>query len=317
MKECVFLAIWITLTATLVGRTTLASSSFTASALVGDHDHPTADEVTIVAIMKQIVKHQEQHTTTTNASHEDDDTEESDDLRRPWVSLCFAQSLDGKLAQFIKDDDSYADASSGSSCARTTSNLAISGASSLLLTHALRSAHDGILIGGRTLSTDNPRLSNRFWQRNQSQPRPVVLDPHLRNYRLLGAKRRSKNVIVCHSEEIDLASQTNDDGDTDNTDVVFLACRVRQDGSLDLVDVLMKLRRDFGIESLMVEGGPTVLSLFFGAQLFDCVSITVAPKIFGCGLGISLPATCSVGGGDDLEVHRLEDDLCLLAFPKH
>lgn len=208
-----------------------------------------------------------------------------------------------------------------SSSRRTSSNLAISGASSLLLTHALRSAHDAILIGGRTLSTDNPRLSNRLWPQEQqqqphdhNQPRPVVLDAFLRNYKHVSADRRAKNLIVCHSDKFNLASHMIDiEKEGNPNDVEFLACRTHADGSLDLIDVLAKLRRDFAIESLMVEGGPTTLGSFLQAQLFDCACITVSPSIFGSGLGISLRGSCSLASCS-LDYYRLQDDLCLVAF---
>ena len=57
----------------------------------------------------------------------------------PFITLTFAQSLDGKIALYLDDLRS-----------QTSSNFPISGSASLLLTHALRSVHDVILIGGRT-----------------------------------------------------------------------------------------------------------------------------------------------------------------------
>eukprot|EP00977_Amphora_coffeiformis_P012318 scaffold3043_cov180-Amphora_coffeaeformis.AAC.10 len=184
----------------------------------------------------------------------------------PFVSLCFAQSLDGKLAMFADEESS-----SASNIKQTTSNLAISGASSLLLTHALRSAHEGILIGGRTMSTDNPRLSNRLWKNDLSQPRTIVLDPFLRHIQMLGEGRKARNIIVCCSDKVELPEHSH-------RDITFLPCRTCYDGSLDLVDVLINLRRYHGIKSVMVEGGPTLLGKFLEAQLFDAACVTIAPE---------------------------------------
>jgi riboflavin biosynthesis pyrimidine reductase len=104
----------------------------------------------------------------------------------------------------------------------TTSNYPLSGPSSLVLTHGIRSIHDGILIGGRTLSMDNPRLTNRLWTTitgsNSSnvvqQPVPIILDTHLTHLGRLGsncraaltvAKSSNKNasitMIVCCSHQ--------------------------------------------------------------------------------------------------------------------
>ncbi|KAF9417820.1 2,5-diamino-6-(ribosylamino)-4(3H)-pyrimidinone 5'-phosphate reductase [Podila epigama] len=59
----------------------------------------------------------------------------------PFVTLTFAQSLDGKIA-----------ASQGR-------QLIISGAESMNATHLLRARHDAILVGIGTVLNDDPRLS--------------------------------------------------------------------------------------------------------------------------------------------------------------
>ena len=214
---------------------------------------------------------------------------------RPFISLCFAQSLDGKLALH---NDLAPD--------ETTSNLAISGGSSLMLTHALRSCHDGILVGGRTLLIDNPRLSNRLWSRNMKQPRPVVLDSQLQNFLKLGTRRKARNLIVCCSNTVELPENVADD-------VELLPCRSKEDGTIDIDDALYKLWDTYDLQSIMVEGGPKTLGLFLDAGLFDCACITVAPVIFGSGLGISLVRACPLDG--KVSLHRFDKDMCLVSFP--
>src|SRR5687768_14040118 len=81
-------------------------------------------------------------------------------VNRPFVTLSYAQSLDGSIA-----------VNSGAS-------LALSGLESTCLTHQLRSLHDGILVGISTVLTDNPQLSVREW--DGPSPQPIVLDSHLR-----------------------------------------------------------------------------------------------------------------------------------------
>lgn len=257
----------------------------------GQATSPTATEVerTITGIHHQLGSYQRQYILETSTAD------------RPFVSLCFAQSLDGKLALDVAD--------STTEDARTTSNLAISSQSSLLLTHALRSAHDAILVGGRTLSTDNPRLSNRLWGKDQRQPRPIVLDPSLRHFKLLGKCRKAKDMIVCYSQE----NEQDLPEDSDHG-VAFLPCRTLHNGRLDLADVLVKLRRDCNIRSLMVEGGPRLLSSFLEARFVDCLCITVAPIILGSGIGIGLSHSWRLPRGI-VRYHEFEDDVCLVAFP--
>jgi riboflavin biosynthesis pyrimidine reductase len=64
--------------------------------------------------------------------------------RRPFITLSFAQTLDGSIAP----------AEAG--------RLNISSESSLALTHRLRSMHDCILVGAGTVRVDNPRLNVRW-----------------------------------------------------------------------------------------------------------------------------------------------------------
>jgi riboflavin-specific deaminase-like protein len=187
----------------------------------------------------------------------------------PFVTLTYAQSLDGKIAMYLAD-----------SRVATSSNLPLSGPESLLMTHALRSIHDAILIGGRTLTIDNPRLSNRLWSgaEEDRQPRPVILDSSLKNIRKLGWICGAKAPIVCCSE--DAASTVSSDEIPPH--ITILPCRVSStDGMLDLRDVLAKLREIFGLQSVMVEGGATVLSSFANYHLADCICATVSPKLLG------------------------------------
>ena len=302
--------------------------------------------------------------------------------RRPFVTLAYAQSIDGKIAlawdptdaaaphETSNVDDSIANESppqqhgtttNGRTTTTTTitsSNFAISGPESLKLTHALRSIHDAILVGGNTLSIDNPRLSNRLWpptpdnhrgssdddddnsnNNNDSevvvdrkQPVPVVLDTHLRHVRALGNTMKARHPIVCCSTEAYhrareegyvQRSPSSDDRTTQQqqqqqpsresdtgaggipSSVTLLPCKTRpvvddEDDEtrvvLDLPDVLRQLHEEMGIESLMVEGGATVLSMFVeesrredddndndadDADLFDCLCVTISPKLLG------------------------------------
>ena len=79
---------------------------------------------------------------------------------RPFVSLSYAQSLDGSLA------------------AKPGAPTRLSGTQANELTHRLRAAHDAILVGIGTILADDPQLTVRGVP--GLQPRPVVLDSRLR-----------------------------------------------------------------------------------------------------------------------------------------
>lgn len=231
---------------------------------------------------------------------------------RPFVTVSFAQSLDGKIAVYT---DGHRNA--------TSSNYPLSGQESLILTHAVRSLHDGILIGGRTLSTDNPRLSNRYWSTGPEnllqQPRPIVLDTNLEHLEAVAMREgiHAENLVVCCSTSaLDAhAAETNENLSMRYPGVSFLPCRLDSSGKLDLNDVLYRLRDTFCIESIMVEGGARVLTTFIGACLVDCLCITVAPTFLG---SQGLPAV-TTGSGlkfpkfKDTKATTLGDDCIFLA----
>jgi 3,4-dihydroxy 2-butanone 4-phosphate synthase/GTP cyclohydrolase II len=78
----------------------------------------------------------------------------------PWVTLAYAQSLDGSIA------------------AQRGAPLGLSGAASLEVTHRLRAQHHAILVGIGTLLADDPRLSVRLVPGDD--PQPVVEHHRLR-----------------------------------------------------------------------------------------------------------------------------------------
>uniref|UniRef100_A0A7S1D192 Bacterial bifunctional deaminase-reductase C-terminal domain-containing protein n=1 Tax=Cyclophora tenuis TaxID=216820 RepID=A0A7S1D192_CYCTE len=227
--------------------------------------------------------------------------------RRPFVTLTYAQSLDGKIAIHQQSEEEKEEEEeeeeNGAKQKGPSSNLVLSGPDSLLMTHGLRSIHDAILVGGSTLLVDNPRLSNRLWgsrqhqqQQQQHQPIPVVLDTNLQSVTKLGALRKAKNILVCCSHEA--ATNVDVSVDDDKNKFTAIPCNTTNDGTLDLRDVLLRLY-ERGIRSVMVEGGAQVLTSFVTTNnndddndhhhhqpLVDCVCVTISPKLIGQANGI-------------------------------
>lgn len=97
---------------------------------------------------------------------------------RPFVTIAYAQTLDGMIAAKVASKDTERP--------ETTSNLQLSCPQSTILTHRLRNMHDAILVGGSTFLVDAPRLnvrlsSNIMKESLIEQPTPVVLDTNLKS----------------------------------------------------------------------------------------------------------------------------------------
>jgi 3,4-dihydroxy 2-butanone 4-phosphate synthase/GTP cyclohydrolase II len=176
---------------------------------------------------------------------------------RPFVTLTFAQSLDGSIAQSPR------------------SRTQLSNACSQVLTHYLRARHDAILVGVDTVMVDDPRLSVRLV--DGPSPRPVILDSRLRfppGARLL-AGGGAEPVIATTAR----ASRTRERRlRAAGADVLRLP--QGKGGRVDLHALLRHLR-GANTSSLMVEGGARVITSFLRAGLVDLLVLTVCPRLIG------------------------------------
>ncbi|CAE7727457.1 ribBA [Symbiodinium sp. CCMP2456] len=196
----------------------------------------------------------------------------------PAVTLTYAQSLDGSIA------------------AAGNERVLISGQQSMAMTHRFRTMHDAILIGVGTLLADDPQLTARLVP-GQS-PLPVVLDSRLRSpvtSRLVaGAADRAAAraadgaglVIVTTENDGCVKKQERYQALASIPGVRLLAVPER-DGYASLQHTLNALRKQFGCDSLMVEGGRAVIASFLtNPQLVTSFVATLSPKFLG-GLGPS------------------------------
>lgn len=175
---------------------------------------------------------------------------------RPYVTLSWAQSLDGSLT--LKQGKS-----SPISCPE-----------SMRMTHQLRTRHDGILVGIGTVMSDNPSLTARIGLgKNCSQPRPIVLDSRLRTpaeSRLFTHKLRPIVATTLFSD------QTHQD----NLEADVICLPATTDGEVALEPLLSQLG-SMGIRSVMVEGGGRIITSFLKAQIANQAIITIAPVFAG------------------------------------
>ncbi len=174
---------------------------------------------------------------------------------RPLVTLSYAQSLDGSIAD------------------RPGRPLALSGEAAMALTHALRAAHEAILVGIGTVLADNPRLNVRLAA--GQDPQPIVVDSRLRFPSYANLLKNGRVPWIATSEGADTERQQA--LEAAGAKVLRLA------GSncwVDLADLLDYLG-SIGINSLMVEGGAQIITSFLVSRLVDQVVLTIAPLLVG------------------------------------
>jgi 3,4-dihydroxy 2-butanone 4-phosphate synthase/GTP cyclohydrolase II len=176
--------------------------------------------------------------------------------QRPFVTLSYAQSLDGSIS------------------ARRGEPMAISGPESMEMTHRLRAEHDAILVGIGTVLSDDPRLSVRLV--DGPSPQPVIVDSQLRcpvTARLLAGEiapwiATTKRASFECQQKLEAAGAR------------VLRLPSTPSGQVDLRHLLSDIAH-LGIRSLMVEGGAAIISSFLADHLVDRLVVTIAPLLVG------------------------------------
>lgn len=167
---------------------------------------------------------------------------------RPWVVAKYAMTLDGKVA------------------AAGEGNGVVSGPAAQARTMQWRDELDAIAVGRGTLLADNPQLTVRGPAQGRS-PRPVIFDRQGRTP--LNARALRPGAVLVTAPGTD-ARRYEDAGVT-----------VLHAGALpDALSALGAL----DLSTLLLEGGPTLLSAFFAQGLVDELRVFIAPKLLGEGL---------------------------------
>jgi diaminohydroxyphosphoribosylaminopyrimidine deaminase/5-amino-6-(5-phosphoribosylamino)uracil reductase len=174
---------------------------------------------------------------------------------RPFVWLKGAVSLDGRVA-----------AADGSS-------RWVTGESARRHAHALRGRVDAIVVGSGTLLADDPRLTVRLDGWSGRQPLRVVLDGRARTPVDARIHDRDGRSLVL------VAPDARDDA-LRGAGIAVEQVKTWSDGRLApraILDVLWHR----GVRSVLVEGGPAVLTSFVDAGCFDRLVIYAAPLLLG------------------------------------
>ena len=192
---------------------------------------------------------------------------------RPFVSVKFAMTLDGKIAT------------------RTGRSRWISSQEARRHSHRLRYQHDAILVGINTILSDDPELSSREAGDDVRQPVRVVLDSQLRIGQSAGVV--GANTLIASTKQ----------GHVGVAEVLTLPATNR--GRVSLPHLLDELgKRD--MISLLVEGGGEVHAAFLEQGLVDRVYAYIAPKLIG---GRDAPGPVGGTGVEELDLAAKLSDL--------
>jgi 3,4-dihydroxy 2-butanone 4-phosphate synthase/GTP cyclohydrolase II len=175
---------------------------------------------------------------------------------RPFITLTYAQSLDGSIA------------------ATPNQQINISAPRSLEMTHQLRSLHDGIMVGVGTILADDPQLTVRYVQ--GSNPRPIVLDTKLRTPLESQVFQSECTPLFFHGPAADPEHIQS----FQQRGVELCPCPLEPSGILDGSFILRELRSR-GVNRLMVEGGAKVIDYLLQAGTADLLVLTIAPQLIG------------------------------------
>lgn len=176
---------------------------------------------------------------------------------RPAVVLKYAQSLDGRIATSTGD-------------ARW-----ISGEPERRVSHALRAACDGVLVGIGTVLSDDPQLTVRMVP--GASPVRVVVDSTLRLPPSALVVNDAAATVVLTTDRADPARCAELRADGVTVEIVPAHSQ-----GVDLGAALARLRAS-GMEVLLVEGGAAVITSLLRRRLVDRLIVAVAPLVIGSG----------------------------------
>lgn len=179
----------------------------------------------------------------------------------PWVSVAYAQTLDGRIAT------------------RTGRSQWISSEQALHLAHRLRSRHACVMVGVGTVLADDPRLTVRLVP--GPSPVRVVVDSRLRlplTANVLTACERFPTIIATTAQA---PAAKISEVEARGAEVWQLT--TDKAGRVSLPSLLRALG-DHGMLSVLVEGGAGMLTTLFHEALVQQVHIVLAPKILGQGI---------------------------------
>ena len=142
----------------------------------------------------------------------------------------------------------------------------------------------GIMVGINTVLTDNPSLTARI--ENGVNPFRIIVDPNLQideNCKVVKNNEDEKTVIITSQKNLFTE-------DTENTEIQIKQKRLSEENKVKFIFIdgekfsfkeMLEEIGKAGIDSILLEGGETLISLAFEENAIDGGEIFIANKILG------------------------------------
>lgn len=198
--------------------------------------------------------------------------------KKPYLILKMAQSLDGRIATANGDSKWI------------TSDI------SRKFAHRLRSEVDAVVVGSGTVKADNPSLTVRNF--NGLNPYRIVLSTDFNishRCNLITKNNDYKTILVGAKKNLE-----NIDKKIKKNNLIYWGLSGNNSTGVNLHD-FMNQAYQFGIKSMLIEGGATLATEFLKQNLIDKCYFITAPRILGNGIN-------SIG---DLKINKIKNMLKL------
>ena len=142
----------------------------------------------------------------------------------------------------------------------------------------------GIMVGINTVLTDNPSLTARI--ENGVNPFRIIVDPHLKidkNCKVVKNNEDEKTVVITSQKNLFVE-------DAENTEIQIKQKKLCKENKVKFIFIegekfsFLKMLEEIGktgIDSILLEGGETLISLAFEENVIDGGEIFIANKILG------------------------------------
>ncbi len=169
----------------------------------------------------------------------------------PYIHLKVALTLDGRIASTSGD------------------SRWISSDSSRALVHDLRLLYDGVMIGRNTLNLDDPRLTARRGETILKKPIPIIIGDPEKFKKDLFLLKESSNLLLLNTGH-------------GKTPPAFAKDCFEVEAEKSLASSFEWLKEQ-GVNSILVEGGATLISSLIEEDLYDEMTLFICPKLIGNG----------------------------------